>query len=185
MESPQMYDNQNNVTSDIKKITTMAAQNNTTTNNSNNASNNNNNNSTINQNLKQTNQLHNHPLQNGGNLLQKQQQQILQQQHQNQQIQQHQYSQNDLEELTSQEISLDLAHLIDDQFRDQESLALFSEIVPTNANGVASQTAAAVKVLQLQQARLNQRQNQGYSQLAYMPQAVHTGIICALLESFT
>lgn len=97
-----------------------------------------------------------------------------------------QYTQNDLDELTAQEITLDLQHLIDDQFREQEALGIFSDIVPnpTNptsiqANGVVS---AAAKVLQLQQQHQHQQnlrtqQNQGYprSTLAYMPQAVHSG----------
>jgi CCAAT/enhancer binding protein (C/EBP) len=169
-----MYDNnQNTINHEIKKIgITMAAQNNTTANNANNANNNNNNSNAINQNLKQ-NQLHQmqNGTGNGNNMMQQQQQQ-----QQQQQLAQHQYSQSDLEELTSQEISLDLAHLIDDQFRDQESLALFSEMVPAVVNGgLNNQTATAAKLLQLQQARLSQRQNNSYSQLAYMPQPVHTG----------
>lgn len=132
MESPQMYDsNQNQLTSDIKKVAlTMAAHNN---------------------NLK-------HQVM-APNMHQKQHQQL-------QQVQVHQpaYNPSDLEELTSQEISLDLAHLIDDQFRDQESLALFSELVPAVQG--ATQTAAG-KVL-----RLSQRPNPSYSQLAYMPGCV-------------
>lgn len=95
-----------------------------------------------------------------------------------------QYSQSDLEELTSQEISLDLQHLIDDQFREQEALGIFSDIVPsangnnngTNGNGSIS---VAAKVLQQQQNRLNQQQQQSQNYqrttLAYMPQPVHTG----------
>lgn len=187
MESPQMYDNnQNSLTNDIKKVALAMAAQNTNNSNSNN-SNNNNNNSAINQNLKQNGQHlnENGVMQNGTTIMHQkphQQHHQLHQQQQQQQIQvqqpsTQQYNQNDLEELTSQEISLDLAHLIDDQFRDQESLALFSEMVPAvangNANGLATQTAvAAVKVLQLQQARLSQRQNSGYSQLAYMPGCV-------------
>lgn len=175
MESPEMYDNNhNNITHEIKKIgLNMVTQNNTSAAA---AANNNNNNNTINQNLKQ-NQLHQmqNGTTNGTNGLLKQQQQ------QNQMIQQQQmqYSQSDLEELTSQEISLDLAHLIDDQFRNEESLALFSEMVPAvvngGNNGIVNQTATAAKLLQLQQARLSQRQTPSYSQLAYMPQPVHTG----------
>lgn len=104
------------------------------------------------------------------------------------QILQHYSAQSDLEELTSQEISLDLQHLIDDQFRDQEGLSgIFSDLVPntqnnnnnnnsgTHANANQNGSAAA-KVLQLQQQQ--QRMNQQVyprAALAYMPQAVHTG----------
>lgn len=188
MESPQMYDNnQNNLTNDIKKVALAMAAQNTNNTNSNNGNNNNNNNSAINQNTKQNGQHHNGNgvMHNGTTNMHQKPHQQHHQLHQHQQQQQiqvqqpstQQYNQNDLEELTSQEISLDLAHLIDDQFRDQESLGLFSEMVPAvvigNANGLSTQTAtAAVKVLQLQQARLSQRQNPGYSQLAYMPGCV-------------
>lgn len=105
------------------------------------------------------------------------------------QILQHYSAQSDLEELTSQEISLDLQHLIDDQFRDQEGLSgIFSDLVPntqnnnnnnnsgTHANANQNGSAAAAKVLQLQQQQ--QRMNQQVyprAALAYMPQAVHTG----------
>uniref|UniRef100_A0A182KDS2 BZIP domain-containing protein n=1 Tax=Anopheles christyi TaxID=43041 RepID=A0A182KDS2_9DIPT len=93
-----------------------------------------------------------------------------------------QYSQSELDELTSQEISLDLQHLIDDQFRDPEALGIFTEMVTVGStNGTMAnplvQTAAA-KALQLQQARLSQHTNGGNSyqrSLAYMPQPVHTG----------
>lgn len=116
------------------------------------------------------------------------------------QILQHYSAQSDLEELTSQEISLDLQHLIDDQFRDQEGLSgIFSDLVPNtqnnnnnnnttntnnnnnsgthanaNQNGSA---AAAAKVLQLQQQQQQRMNQQVYPRaaLAYMPQAVHTG----------
>ncbi|EAA05185.5 AGAP011096-PA, partial [Anopheles gambiae str. PEST] len=99
-----------------------------------------------------------------------------------QMLQQIQYSQSELDELTSQEISLDLQHLIDDQFRDPEALGIFTEMVTVGStNGTMAnplvQTAAA-KALQLQQARLSQHSNGGNSyqrSLAYMPQPVHTG----------
>uniref|UniRef100_A0A182P5D4 BZIP domain-containing protein n=1 Tax=Anopheles epiroticus TaxID=199890 RepID=A0A182P5D4_9DIPT len=99
-----------------------------------------------------------------------------------QMLQQIQYSQSELDELTSQEISLDLQHLIDDQFRDPEALGIFTEMVTVGStNGTMAnplvQTAAA-KALQLQQARLSQHTNGGNSyqrSLAYMPQPVHTG----------
>ncbi|XP_055624675.1 CCAAT/enhancer-binding protein [Toxorhynchites rutilus septentrionalis] len=184
MESPQMYDtNQIQVRSDIKKLT-MAANNNNTNNNNASTPNNNNNNSptAVNQNtlaLKQQQQqavqLNQHAQTNGnvlnnGNLLSKQM------------LQQIQYSQSELDELTSQEISLDLQHLIDDQFRDPEALGIFTEMVTVGSTngGVTNplvQTAAA-KALQLQQARLSQHTNgtNNYQRsLAYMPQPVHTG----------
>uniref|UniRef100_U5EHW6 Putative slow border cells n=1 Tax=Corethrella appendiculata TaxID=1370023 RepID=U5EHW6_9DIPT len=104
-----------------------------------------------------------------------------------QMLQQIHYTQSELEELTSQEISLDLQHLIDDQFRDPESLGIFTEMVTVGSTNGSSnnslvQTAAA-KALQLQQARLQHTNNttngnpNSYqrSQLAYMPQPVHTG----------
>uniref|UniRef100_A0A2M4BLR1 Putative basic region leucine zipper transcription factor n=1 Tax=Anopheles marajoara TaxID=58244 RepID=A0A2M4BLR1_9DIPT len=99
-----------------------------------------------------------------------------------QMLQQIQYSQSELDELTSQEISLDLQHLIDDQFRDPEALGIFTEMVTVGStNGTMAnplvQTAAA-KALQLQQARLSQHTNGSNSyqrSLAYMPQPVHTG----------
>uniref|UniRef100_A0AAG5DP16 BZIP domain-containing protein n=1 Tax=Anopheles atroparvus TaxID=41427 RepID=A0AAG5DP16_ANOAO len=99
-----------------------------------------------------------------------------------QMLQQIQYSQSELDELTSQEISLDLQHLIDDQFRDPEALGIFTEMVTVGStNGTMAnplvQTAAA-KALQLQQARLSQHSNGANSyqrSLAYMPQPVHTG----------
>ncbi|XP_037822200.1 CCAAT/enhancer-binding protein [Lucilia sericata] len=119
--------------------------------------NNNNNNSVLNANV------------NNVNLLQKQ---IMQQ-----------YTQSDLDELTAQEISLDLQHLIDDSFRDQETLGIFSDMV--TSPGVLSATlppngmvTAAAKVLQqhqLQQQSLRTQQHQyGRNPLAYMPQAVHS-----------
>ncbi|XP_053683864.1 CCAAT/enhancer-binding protein [Sabethes cyaneus] len=185
MESPQMYDTtQIQVRSDIKKLT-MAANNSNTANNNNAATPNNNNSpSAVNQNtlaLKQQQQQQqqaqlNQSLQtNGnvltnGNLLSKQM------------LQQIQYSQSELDELTSQEISLDLQHLIDDQFRDPEALGIFTEMVTVGStNGSVTnplvQTAAA-KALQLQQARLSQHTNGNTNyqrSLAYMPQPVHTG----------
>lgn len=179
MESPQMYDNVQSITQlDIKKGT-MATNN--INNNNNNLSvvnNNNNNNNTpsaINHNTMAANKTTHQMLQsnntNNNTILQKH---MLQQ-----------YSQSDLEELTSQEISLDLQHLIDDQFREQEALGIFSDMEPNsnnnnnshnnnnNANGTLS---VAAKVLQHQN-RLNQQQSQGYQRatLAYMPQPVHSG----------
>ncbi|XP_055595344.1 CCAAT/enhancer-binding protein [Uranotaenia lowii] len=188
MESPQMYDtNQIQVRSDIKKLT-MAANTNVTNNNSAATVNNNNNSPTaVNQNtlaLKQQQaQLNQHSQSNGnvltnGNLLSKQM------------LQQIQYSQSELDELTSQEISLDLQHLIDDQFRDPEALGIFTEMVTVGStNGSVTnplvQTAAA-KALQLQQARLSQHTNgnNNYQRsLAYMPQPVHTGATYANTSS--
>uniref|UniRef100_A0A6B2E560 Putative basic region leucine zipper transcription factor n=1 Tax=Phlebotomus kandelakii TaxID=1109342 RepID=A0A6B2E560_9DIPT len=150
-----MYDNsQPMVQIEVKKINTMA------TNSGANVTNNNNT-STINH-----------------NTLVKQQQHHLQQQQPNGSIlQKHmlqQYSQSDLEELTSQEISLDLQHLIDDQFRDQESMGIFTEMVsPTN--GTTNGVNAAAKALQLQQSRLQVPQGYPRTTLAYMPQPVHSG----------
>lgn len=67
-----------------------------------------------------------------------------------------QYQHPELDELTGQEISLDLQHLIEDQFRDQEGLALLQEILPGGRanpqNGVFPRTT-----------------------LSYMPQGVHQG----------
>ncbi|XP_011296082.1 CCAAT/enhancer-binding protein [Musca domestica] len=111
----------------------------------------------------------NSPLNGNVNLLQKQ---MLQQ-----------CVQSDLDELTAQEISLDLQHLIDDQFRDQETLGIFSDMV--TSPGVLSATlppngmvTAAAKVLQqhqLQQQSLRTQQHPyGRNPLAYMPQAVHS-----------
>lgn len=127
MESPQMYDtSQPMVQIEVKKINNMASNSGANVTN-----NNNNNTSTINHNTLVKHQQHH---------LQQQQQQPQQHQQQQQQptnggnsiLQKHmlqQYSQSDLEELTSQEISLDLQHLIDDQFRDQESMGIFTEMV--------------------------------------------------------
>lgn len=186
-----MYDtNQIQVRSDIKKLT-MAANNNSTNNNNASTPNNNNNSPTaVNQNtlaLKQQQQqqqvqLNQHVQSNGnvltnGNILSKQM------------LQQIQYSQSELDELTSQEISLDLQHLIDDQFRDPEALGIFTEMVTVGStNGSLTnplvQTAAA-KALQLQQARLSQHTNGNNYQrsLAYMPQPVHTGATYANTSS--
>lgn len=194
MESPQMYDTPQSISQvDLKKMANnnnganlnssnnnsattinhnalivnkqqgqlhLQQANNNNNNNTNNNNNNNNNNSTNNSN-------------NGNNaMLQKQ-------------ILQH-YSQSDLEELTSQEISLDLQHLIDDQFREQEALGIFSDLVPNNsnnnnngnphANNNNGSVMAAAKVLHLQQNRMGQQPAPyGRSTLAYMPQPVHTG----------
>lgn len=174
---PQMYDtNQSAIAQNIVKKSTMTASaNNNNNNNSNVVNNNNNNPTTVNQNtlaLKQQQMHQNGQVTNGLNgttinnnlLLQKQM------------LQQMQYNQGDLDELTSQEISLDLQHLIDDQFRDNDSLGVFAEMVSVGStNGVVpSVTSTAAKVLQLQSGRPTQ--NQSYrSQLAYMPQPVHTG----------
>ncbi|XP_067628864.1 CCAAT/enhancer-binding protein [Eurosta solidaginis] len=95
-----------------------------------------------------------------------------------------QYSQSDLDELTAQEITLDLQHLIDDQFREQESLGIFSDMVTSPAglsatlppNGMVSAAAKVLQQHQLQQQSLRtQQHNYGRSALAYMPQAVHSG----------
>lgn len=161
MESPQMYDNsQPMVQIEVKKISTMA------TNSGANVTNNNNT-STINHNTLVKHQQHHLQQQqqqqptNGSSILQKH---MLQQ-----------YSQSDLEELTSQEISLDLQHLIDDQFRDQESMGIFTEMVtPTNGTTNGGVNAAA-KALQLQQSRLQAPQGYPRTTLAYMPQPVHSG----------
>lgn len=139
-----------------------------------NPSNNNNNSITINQNLKNDHI----GLTNGNAILQKQiqqhPQQLLQQQQQIQQVVQ-QYTQNDLEELTTPEISLDLANFIDDQFRnEQEQFAFFNKVPPVNGvnntngiNGNGNTQSEAAKALQ--QARF--RQNPATS-LAYMPGCV-------------
>ncbi|TDG42546.1 hypothetical protein AWZ03_011040 [Drosophila navojoa] len=92
-------------------------------------------------------------------------------------------TQTDLDELTTQEITLDLQHLIDDQFRDTETLGIFSDMV-TSPGGLSAtlppsgMVSAAAKVLQQQQQTLaNARQQQhsyGRAALAYMPQAVHS-----------
>ena len=148
----------------------------------NNQANNNNNSIAINQNLKNDHIVNG--LTNGTTLLQKQIQQHPQQilQQQQQQIQQvtQQYSQNDLEELTNPEISLDLANFIDDQFRsEQEQFAFFNKVVPAgvngvngvvngvNVNGIVQSEAAKA----LHQARFQHRQNPGNA-LAYMPGCV-------------
>uniref|UniRef100_A0A0A1XN04 CCAAT/enhancer-binding protein n=2 Tax=Zeugodacus cucurbitae TaxID=28588 RepID=A0A0A1XN04_ZEUCU len=123
------------------------------------ALNNNNNASAINANVNNVN-----------NLLQKQ---MLQQ-----------YTQSDLDELTAQEITLDLQHLIDDQFREQEGLGIFSDMVTSPGglsatlppNGMVSAAAKVLQQHQLQQQSLRtQQHNYGRSALAYMPQAVHSG----------
>uniref|UniRef100_A0A1A9X2F9 BZIP domain-containing protein n=1 Tax=Glossina brevipalpis TaxID=37001 RepID=A0A1A9X2F9_9MUSC len=95
-----------------------------------------------------------------------------------------QYSQSELDELTAQEISLDLQHLIDDQFRDQETLGIFSDMVTSPgvltatlpSNGMVSAAAKVLQHHQLQQQTLRTQQHQyGRNPLAYMPQAVHAG----------
>lgn len=182
MESPRMYDTPMNQT-DIKKMASHSS-NNTAVNT--NSSTNNNSVSAINHNalivnkqqgqshLQQANNSNNNNNNNNSNnnvLLQKQ-------------ILQH-YTQSDLEELTSQEISLDLQHLIDDQFREQETLGIFSDLVPNASNNNNNSNnnnhsnngtvATAAKVLQIQQNRMGQQQSYSRNTLAYMPQAVHTG----------
>lgn len=141
---------------------------------------NNNNSITINANLKNDHVTHN-GLTNGAALLQKQIQQHPQQllQQQQQQIQQvvQQYSQNDLEELTNPEISLDLANFIDDQFRnEQEQFAFFNKVVPAvnGVNGVNGPLVNSEAAKALQQARQFQqhRQNGPNNALAYMPGCV-------------
>lgn len=178
MESPQMYDNVQSITQlDIKKGT--MATNNINNNNHSVVNNNNNNNnntaSAINHNTMAANKTTHQMLQanntNNNTILQKH---ILQQ-----------YSQSDLEELTSQEISLDLQHLIDDQFREQEALGIFSDMEPNsnnnnnnhNNNNNANGTLSAAKVLQHQNRLNQQQQSQGYQRttLSYMPQPVHSG----------
>lgn len=182
MESPQMYDNnQNSIQMTGQQVKS----------NGQNGVNNNNNSITINQNLK--NDHLGNGLTNGSALLQKQIQQHPQQLIQQQQIQQvaQQYSQNDLEELTNPEISLDLANFIDDQFRsEQEQFAFFNKVVPAvvngangvngvNVNGLVQSEAAKV----LQQARFQHRQNPGNA-LAYMPGCV-TGWLNLLHSHFS
>lgn len=95
-----------------------------------------------------------------------------------------QYTQSDLDDLTAQEITLDLQHLIDDQFREQEALGIFSDMVASPGGLSATlppsgMVTAAAKVLQqhqLQQQNLRNQTQHGYGRgaLAYMPQAVHS-----------
>lgn len=182
MESPQMYDNNQNSIQMTGQQTKSNGQ------NGNSQANNNNNSITINQNLKNDHI----GLTNGSALLQKQiqqhPQQLLQQQQQIQQVGQ-QYSQNDLEELTNPEISLDLANFIDDQFRsEQEQFAFFNKVVPAAVNGVNGVNGVNVNgIVQseaakaIHQARFQHRQNNGNA-LAYMPGCV-TGW-CQKLTSF-
>lgn len=68
----------------------------------------------------------------------------------------------DLDELNGQEISLDLQHLIEDQFRGEETMALFQEILPGGRSP---------------QPRSFQR-----TTLAYMPQPVHSGVSYAQVQ---
>lgn len=176
MESPQMYDNNHNNNS----IQMAGQQTKSNGQNGNNQANNNNNSISINQNLK--NDHIGNGLTNGAGLHQKQIQQHPQQLHQQQQqqIQQvaQQYSQNDLEELTNPEISLDLANFIDDQFHsEQEQFAFFNKVVPAVVNGVNGIVNGVNGLVQseaakaLQQARFQHRQNNGNA-LAYMPGCV-------------
>jgi hypothetical protein len=104
MESPQMYDNNQNI-----QMTSLQSKPNGQNVNGNQT--NNNNSHAINHNLKNDHMANG--LSNGNAHLQKQiqhPQQILQQQQQIQQVAQ--YSQNDLEELGGPEISLDLANFM-------------------------------------------------------------------------
>ncbi|XP_022233570.2 CCAAT/enhancer-binding protein [Drosophila obscura] len=86
-------------------------------------------------------------------------------------------TQTDLDELTTQEITLDLQHLIDDQFRDTETLGIFSDMV-TSPGGLSAtlppsgMVSAAAKVLQQQTLRNQHGYGRGGA-LAYMPQPVH------------
>ncbi|CAD0205049.1 unnamed protein product [Chrysodeixis includens] len=68
----------------------------------------------------------------------------------------------DLDELNGQEISLDLQHLIEDQFRSEEGMALFQEILPGGKSP---------------QPRYNR------TTLAYMPQPVHSGASYAPVQT--
>jgi hypothetical protein len=167
MESPQMYDNnQNNLPMAAQTKSNQQQQQQQQQNG------NNNNNITINANLKNDHvmlqkQIQQHPQQ----ILQQQQQQI-------QQVVQ-QYSQNDLEELTNPEISLDLANFIDDQFRnEQEQFAFFNKVVPAAVNGNQNGgnplvNSEAAKVLQqARQFQQQHRQNGPNNALAYMPGCV-------------
>lgn len=81
-------------------------------------------------------------------------------------------SQNDLEELTSQEISLDLQHLIYDQFQEQEALGVFTDLVASNNNNSSTSTHTTN---QMQPNRAGLMSNYGRATLAYMPQPVHGG----------
>lgn len=164
----------------------MAAQTKTNQQNQQQNNNNNNNSITINANLKNDHVTLNGLTNGSAALLQKQiqqqhPQQLLQQQQQ--QIQQvvQQYSQNDLEELTNPEISLDLANFIDDQFRnEQEQFAFFNKVVPAVVNGVSNVNgnnplvnSEAAKVLQqARQFQQQHRQNGPNNALAYMPGCV-------------
>ncbi|CAD7088693.1 unnamed protein product [Hermetia illucens] len=200
MESPQMYDTVQTLSQlDIKKDLVGQQNNLTMANNNNNSSvtaNNNNNPSAVNNNNNSAAaSLHHNPL------VVKQQQTTHHMQqaaavnnnnnnntaNNNSILQKHmlqQYTQNDLDELTAQEITLDLQHLIDDQFREQEALGIFADMVPSQSTNSPLQTngavSAAAKVLQLQQQQHQQnlrQQSHGYGRnaLAYMPQAVHSG----------
>ncbi|XP_063710138.1 CCAAT/enhancer-binding protein [Culicoides brevitarsis] len=186
---PQMYDNTNQsaLSQNIVKKSSMAASannNNISNNNNNNTTVNNNNPATVNQNTlalkqQQAQQLlqNGSPTNNGLNGTNLNSNLLLQKQ----MLQQMQYGQGDLDDLTSQEISLDLQNLIEDQFRDGDSLGVFAEMVSVGStNGILPAATTAAKVLQLQSARQNNNNNNNNnnsyrSQLAYMPQPVHTG----------
>lgn len=192
MESPpQMYDSNPPVITGENLVKKMAAS--ATANNGQNgtANNNNNNNNNVVNNGVTNNNNNNNPAVINQNLLKQQNPQLLHNGSngingnlnnnlllQKQMLQQIQY-QGDLDELTSQEISLDLQHLIDDQFRDGEALGFITDMVSVGStNGIVpAATTAAAKAIQIQQARLTQQQTQNSyrSQLAYMPQPVHTG----------
>lgn len=135
---------------------------------------NNNNSITINANLKNDHVNLTNVLQQK---IQQHPQQIHQQQQQIQQVVQ-QYSQNDLEELTNPEISLDLANFIDDQFRnEQEQFAFFNKVVPAVVNGVNGvnnglPNSEAAKALQARQFQHRQNGPNGQNALAYMPGCV-------------
>ncbi|XP_033254635.1 CCAAT/enhancer-binding protein-like [Drosophila miranda] len=86
-------------------------------------------------------------------------------------------TQTDLDELTTQEITLDLQHLIEHQFRDTETLGIFSDMV-TSPGGLSAtlppngMVSAAAKVLQQHPLRNQHGYGRGGA-LAYMPQPVH------------
>lgn len=73
------------------------------------------------------------------------------------------YPPSDLDELNGQEISLDLQHLIEDQFRGEETMALFQEILPGG--------------------RSPQQRSFQRTTLAYMPQPVHSGASYAPVQN--
>ncbi|XP_073962411.1 CCAAT/enhancer-binding protein-like [Choristoneura fumiferana] len=73
------------------------------------------------------------------------------------------YPPPDLDELNGQEISLDLQHLIEDQFRGEEAMTLFQEILPGG--------------------RSPQPRHFTRTTLAYMPQPVHSGASYAPVQA--